>query len=198
MSVGLKPMGAAEAALRLMARRGRGDWMALVVEPDADITSAATELAEEMEALGDSVVERVSSAVNAEDLAARLATQRGPVVLSGLDGWPAPEWAHFDCLRSRFAREERTALVLGRTTFERVVHEAPNFSSWLGASVVAYKPDASVLNDEEQARRLEALREWGGLTDEGVLARASSGTLPRDPEFAEWLVLLGRGDLLGR
>jgi hypothetical protein len=198
MSVGLKPMGAAEAALRLMARRGRGDWMALVVEPDADITSAATELAEEMETLGDSAVERVSTAVNAEDLAARLAAHRGPVVLSGLDGWPASEWAHFDRLRSRFAREERTALVLGRATFERVVHEAPNFSSWLGASVVAYRPDASVLNEEEQARRLEALREWGGLTDDEVLARASSGTLPRDPEFAEWLVLLGRGDLLGR
>jgi hypothetical protein len=108
MIAGLKPMGAAEAALRLMARRGRGDWMALVVEPGADVPSAATELAEEMETLGDSAVERVSGAVDAEDLATCIATRRGPVVLSGLDGWPAPEWGHFDRLRSRFAREERT------------------------------------------------------------------------------------------
>jgi hypothetical protein len=29
-----------------------------------------------------------------------------------------------------------------------------------------------------------------------VIAAAAEQTLPRDPEFAEWLVLLGRGDLL--
>jgi len=31
-----------------------------------------------------------------------------------------------------------------------------------------------------------------------VLARAERGALQAEPEFAEWLVLLDRGDLLGR
>jgi hypothetical protein len=198
MIPGLKPMGAAEAALRLMARRGRGDWMVLVTEPGVDAAAAAEELAAEMESLGGGDVARIASAQGAEDLATRLAATRDPVVATGLDAWPASEWGHLDRLRSRFARDERTALALGHATFERIVHEAPNFSSWLGASVVAYQPDASVLSQEERSRRLEALRGWVGLSDEEVVARAEAGTLPHDPEYAEWLVLLHRGDLLGR
>ena len=46
--------------------------------------------------------------------------------------------------------------------------------------------------------RLESLRQWSGMTDEEVITRAEQGTLPGDPPYAEWLVLLGRGDLLGK
>jgi hypothetical protein len=194
---GLKAMGAAEVALRLMARRGHGDWTALVVDPGTDVAAIAEELADEMEAVGDSTVARVFDATTVEALAERLAATHEPAVASGLEGWPAAEWGHFDRLRSRFARDERTALVVGRATFELLAQQAPNFGSWLGASVVAYLPDASVLTEEERGRRLEALRGWSGLADAEVLARASAGTLPPDPEFAEWLVLLRRGDLLG-
>jgi hypothetical protein len=198
MIPGLWPMGAAEAALRLMARRGRGDWMALVVEPGVDVAPAAEELASEMAALGDCTVTRVADARGAADLAARLSAIDAPAVVSGLDVWPASEWGLVDRLRSRFARDERTALVLGRVPFERLMQEAPNFSSWLGALVVVYQPDASMLSDGERMGRLEALRDWAGLSDEEVVIRASAGTLPPDPEFAEWLVLLRRGDLVGR
>jgi hypothetical protein len=198
MIPGPKPLGAAEAALRFMARRGRGDWLALVVEPGVDVPAAAEELAQEMESVGDAAVERVFGADDAQSLASDLTGKRGPVVISGLGSWTASEWAHFDHLRSRFTRDERTALVLGRAAFERLMQEAPNFSSWLGASAVTYQPDSSTLSEEERRRRLEALRAWSGLSDEAVLARAAAGTLPGEPEFAEWLVLLRRGDLLGR
>lgn len=193
-----KRMGAAEAALRLTARRGHGDWMALVVEPGVDAMSAAEELAEEMEAIGGVAVERVLGAQDAEDLASRLTAAHGPVVSSGLDSWPASEWASLDRLRSRCAREERTALVLGREAFNLLLQEAPNFSSWLGASVVMYQPNAVELDEEGRQRRLDTLRAWSGLTDEEILSRASNGSLAAEPEFAEWLVLLRRGDLLGR
>jgi hypothetical protein len=198
MTPGLKPMCAAEAALRLMARRGRGDWMAFVVEPGMDPQAVAVELAEEMESCGERMVERVGGARDVQDLLSRLAAQHGPVVVSGLDGWPASEWAHLDRLRSRLTRDERTALVLDRASFEHLMQEAPNFSSWLGASVVSYRPDASALDDDERRRRLDTLSEWSGLSDEDVVLRASAGTLPAEPEFAEWLVLLRRADLLGR
>ncbi len=191
-------MGAPEAALRLMARRGRGDWMAIVVGPGADVAGAAEELAEEMEALADGAVVRVRDAGTVEALAERLAATQDPTVVCGLDAWSVEDWGHFDRLRSRFMREERTALVLGRAAFERLAQAAPNFSSWLGASLATYQPDASVLTDEERARRLEALHTWSGLSNDEVLARAEAGTLPADPEFAEWLVLLQRGELLGR
>jgi hypothetical protein len=36
-------------------------------------------------------------------------------------------------------------------------------------------------------------REWSGLADDQVIEQASAGMLLRDPEYAEWLVLLGLG-----
>lgn len=46
-------------------------------------------------------------------------------------------------------------------------------------------------------RRLAALRAWASRSDQEVLDAARTGTLPPDPEYAEWLVLLGHGELLG-
>jgi hypothetical protein len=43
-----------------------------------------------------------------------------------------------------------------------------------------------------------ALRRWSGLEDLEVIRRAEAGTLSPDPEYAEWLTLLGRGDLLAK
>jgi hypothetical protein len=158
----------------------------------------ADELAEEMESLGGVDVERIRGVADTLDLVARLAGTKNPVVVSGVDGWPASEWAHLDRLCSRLAREERTALVLSSESFEHIMQKAPNFSSRLGASVVMYRPHVAELTEEERSRRLETLRAWSGLSDEVMLARAEGGTLPAEPEFAEWLVLLDRGDLLGR
>lgn len=198
MILGPKPLGAAEAALRFSARRGRGDWMTLVVQPDSDVLAVADELVEEMESLGDVNVDRIRGAKDASELAENLGPLKGPVVVAGLDGWAPSEWLHLDELRSRFTRDERTALVVSTTTFENIMREAPNFSSWLGASVWTYLPRSSELTQPERERRLETLRAWSSLSDADVIARAEQGTLPPDPEFAEWLVLLDRGDLLGR
>lgn len=51
------------------------------------------------------------------------------------------------------------------------------------------------MTEEEIAERLRQLREHYGLTDEDVLSQATQGTLSPEPEFVEWLILLGRGDL---
>jgi hypothetical protein len=172
--------------------------MTLVVEPGRDALVVADELGEEMESLGDVTVDRIRGAKDAPELAEALASLKNPVVIAGIDAWAPSEWRHLDELRSRFTRDERTALVVSSTTFENIMREAPNFSSWLGASVWTYLPRSSELTEPERERRLEALRTWASLTDADVIARAEQGTLPPDPEFAEWLVLLDRGDLLGR
>lgn len=46
-------------------------------------------------------------------------------------------------------------------------------------------------------KRLVAMREHYELSDEEVVAKALDGTLPPDPNYCEWLVLLGRSDLIG-
>ena len=197
MRLGPRPAGVAEVALRLMARRGGGGgWTTLLLRATDDTVAAAEELAQEMEALGGVEVERIERAADALVLIERLSSSEKPAVVVGLDEWPASEWGHLDLLRSRLARDERTALVVSEATYERILRDAPNLESWLSASVWAYQADAALLTKEERERRLAALRVWSGLSDEQVIARAQARTLPADPEFAEWLVLLHRGDLL--
>lgn len=197
MKVGPRPAGVAEVALRLMARRGEGGgWTTLLLQPTDDTAVAAEDLADEMESLDGIEVERISGASDAPALVERLAGSPRPAVVTGLDEWPASEWGHLDLLRSRLARNERTALVVKEATYERILRDAPNLESWLSASVWTYQVDAALLTEEEREHRLAALRIWSGLSDEQVIARAQARALPADPEFAEWLVLLHRGDLL--
>ena len=75
--------------------------------------------------------------------------------------------------------------------------EAPHLASWIGGSIWEADVTSDLLSDEEKAARLKALREWANLGDDEVLRRAQEGTLPNEPEFVEWLVLLGRADLIG-
>lgn len=193
-----RPSGTADVALRFMARRGRGDWTVLVVGPSSDARAVADELVKEMESLGDVDVDTIRNAEDALDLAARVQATSRPLVVAEIDAWPSSEWAHLDQLRSRLARDERTALVVSRATFEDIMRHAPNFASWLGASVWTYKPCVSALTDEEREGRLAALRVWAKRSDADVIAQAERGELPAEPEYAEWLVLLRRGDLLER
>ena len=130
-------------ALRLIARRGHGatGWV-LVAAPGS---GAAEELAAEMESLRGSRSPASAEAKDADDLAARLAATPAAAVVSGLDAWAGVGvGAPRSRLRSRFARDERTALVLGREARSRpIVRHAPNFWSWLGGSAVAHQPDGA-------------------------------------------------------
>jgi hypothetical protein len=44
--------------------------------------------------------------------------------------------------------------------------------------------------------RIAELEEWSGMTSKEMLEKAEGRTLGGDPYYAEWLVLLGRGELL--
>lgn len=197
MSVPLRSIGAGELALRLVAHRGHGDWSALVVHPPAgeDPPTAAAKLAEEIAAIGGVRVAHVQAPGDVLAFATELRKADGPAVVTGVDGWSEAEWRHLDEIRSRLLRDERTVLVLSKAAFERLVAAAPNLGSFI-PSAWAYVPDAEGLSEEDRERRLAALREWSGMTDEEMLERRKLGRLPPDPEFSLWLILLGRGDLL--
>jgi hypothetical protein len=53
------------------------------------------------------------------------------------------------------------------------------------------------MTQEERRVRLDAFSQHFALTDEEVVARAKRKSLPPDPEFVEWLILLDRADLVG-
>jgi len=74
----------------------------------------------------------------------------------------------------------------------RVAARAPHCWSLVGPDYWVIEPGAQL----DVAARLADLRAQTGLTDAQVLDAVASGRLPADPLWAEWLALLGRGDLL--
>jgi len=102
-----------------------------------------------------------------------------------------------DLNRTRLQRSSTTVLVLDPTSIERLENTAPNFASWIGGNIW-HLEQAQPLDGALAEQRLVALRRWSGLDDLEVIRRAEAGALSPDPEYAEWLTLLGRGDLLAK
>ena len=199
MSIVPQPIGAGELAFRVTANPGPGVWFSLLV-PEAEIAYAAKCLADEIESAGDTAVSQLeSSSSDARDLADRVKRAGTAIlVVSGLERLSDAEWRHLDLLRSRFQRDQAVVLVLGKRAFEALMRGAPNLASWLGGSTWQWDANATALSDEEKEKRLQAIREWTSMSDAEVLVLAEHHRLPAEPEYAEWLVLLGRGELLER
>lgn len=97
---------------------------------------------------------------------------------------------------NRIARAVTFVMPMRLTDLLALQDHAPNLSSWLGGRVWRLDESSAALSDHEIDERLGRLRDWSGRSDKEVLAMAREGTLPAEPEFAEWLVLLGQGGLL--
>ena len=192
-----KPLNLGEFALRVAARPGRGDWFVLIV-PSGRSEVTVDMLAEELSALGVGAVERMVSPSGASELAHQAKKVSTAVLLvAGLERFSESEWRHMDLLRSQFQREEGVVLIMELMAAERLQRAGPNLMSWIGSSIWTLAPEADSLSPAEREERLRVLRKWSNLTDRQVLELAERGQLPADPAYAEWLVLLNRGDLLG-
>lgn len=60
---------------------------------------------------------------------------------------------------------------------------------------VRERPGEELLTDDERQQRIWSFEDRYGLTSAEIIKRAEAGKLPPDPEYGEWLRLLGRGDL---
>ena len=193
--VGVEAMAAGELALRLSTLRGTAAYAAYLVGV-SDLDAALVELEDELRALtSDASVGRIAPR-NSEQLVAALAATSLEIVLVDARTFSVHEWAQIDRRRSSIAHRGVLVFVTTPTSFDDLMRNAPNLASWLGGEVFAFPTsDANVAAHRE--RRLAALRAWASKTDEEIVDAARAGTLPRDPEYAEWLVLLGHGELLG-
>jgi hypothetical protein len=185
---------AAELALRSFALRGTAVYGAYLAAP-GEVDAAIEELGAEIAAIDDRIQIAKLQARAAEQLIADLATTPAELVLVDARSFLAPDWAVLDRRRSSLAHPGVLILVTTPSSFNELMRSAPNLASWLGAQVFAYVRDGADAEPARQ-RRLEGLRAWALRSDADVVRAAEAGTLPRDPEYAEWLVLLGRGDLL--
>jgi hypothetical protein len=186
---------AAELALRASALRGTAVYATYLAAP-GEVDAAFEDLHEELAALGAGIQVTAVRPGTGERLIADLSARAAELVLVDARSFVAADWALLDRRRSSLAYPGVLIFVTTPVSFDELMRSAPNLASWLGAQVFAYVPDGADV-EHTRARRLEALRAWASKSDADVIRAAEEGTLPRDPEYAEWLVLLGRSDLLG-
>lgn len=195
MSLAPRPLDASDLALRILDRSRSNEWMAVQVPTDRE-QDIADELSEAVEDIDDVTVERVH-VDSADALIASMQRPGGIIrILSGFDDLPEAGWHHIDQARSRLAREGCVVLVVSAEGIQRMFRGAPNLASWIGAATWSFDATIPTLSAEEKEQRLNTLRAWSSLNDAEVIERAERGMLPGDPEYAEWLILLDRGDLI--
>jgi hypothetical protein len=194
MNVDIPRIGIAEFALRAGTQPG---WSVLLVEPE-HAQEVLNSLSDELQDLDEAQSVRITPDSPEDFVVAFQAADGHTVVVNGLDKFTDDDWQHIDLLRSRLARDGSTILLLSLAAVEKFFAFAPNLSSWLGSTVWRADLDANILSQNEKEQRLNAIREGATFSDHEVVARAERGELPSDPEFAEWLTLLGRGDLVPR
>jgi hypothetical protein len=188
-----------ELLQKIGARPDGNIWMVLVVDID-DMQSIITDLQDTIEIFSECSTATISGKSGARALINDISeASEEYFLLWELDTWDNNEWKNFDALRSRLDKGNKGGLlVISEQANYLMLHNAPNFVSWLGARIYYLQKDAEILSDEECDRRLAALQEWTGKTNDDVIALAENRQLPTDPEYGEWLILLNRGDLLER
>ena len=174
-------------------------WMVLVVDIN-DLESTVADLQDTIEIFSECSTGTISGEFGARSLINQISeASEEYLLLWQLDNWDNNEWKIFDALRSRLDKGNKGGLlVISEQANYLMIHNAPSFVSWLGARIYYLQKDSEILTDEECDRRLAALQEWTGKTNEEVISLAENRQLPTDPEYGEWLILLDRGDLLAR
>lgn len=198
MTIGDVPaISAAELAARMAVHRAswRDVWGLLVDSPSS--AEIAGEVAEELRFVADIDATPIAVEADLEPTLTALRRSSGVViVLYGFGPLDPEAWRRLDALREGFRETAGLVLLLRPADLETLQEHAPNFSSWLGGRVWRLSDEAHDLSREEVQTRLDALRAAYDLTDADVVTLAGSKKLPPEPEFAEWLILLGQGDLL--
>jgi hypothetical protein len=186
-----------ELLIRIGSHPDSNIWAVLVVKSE-DIPSIVEDLQDTLEIFIESEIAVISGQNGAKELIEQVKkAEQDYILLWQLDVWQTADWRSFDAFRSNLDKGDKGGLILlTKESTYSLIHNAPNLASWLGAKVFYFEKDAEILTEEEANIRLSALQEWTGKSNDEVIKLAENHQLPHDPEYAEWLILLNRGDLL--
>jgi hypothetical protein len=182
---------------RRLEMRADHSWIG-ILSADADPAAACDDLVAELQAFLQ-VPARVVPIKPVGFSALREALhqpENDAVILFAGAGLDASDWSSLDLMRSALERPGPVVLWMAPDSVAQLTESAPNIRSFIGSSIFVAGPDGGIMTDEERQRRLQELREHYRTGDEEIVRRAESKELPAEPEFVEWLVLLGRGDLV--
>lgn len=169
-------------------------WQVLIV-PEGRQAELVDNMVNELTALLDRTVVHcaVGTADEMED-AAR-SDLDAPLIMMISPGFSDDEWRIIDMARTRLERNGQTLLIMPATAVCRLPSLAPNLWSWISDGVWTYAPEGG-LGADERAQRLDSLRSHFRFDDAELVRRVGSGEILIEADVAEWLVLIGQGDLL--
>lgn len=183
--------------LQRIASQPNGNIWSVLVIPKLD-NEFINELGESLELFAECNIKIISGIDGVTVLVNKIQEiSEDYLVIWEFENWQNQEWRQLDQMRSKLVRERGVTLVLSELAVKAMCTSAPNIVSWLGSRVYTFK-EGALLSDEERQSRLFALSEWSGLSNAEMIEMAQSNELPLDPEYGEWLVLLGREDLIER
>jgi|SRR5208282_1567948 len=177
--------------------RGPNPWLA-VLGPPTDSTVALDDLQTELRSFLQKPA-RVFPLETATFEELREALQQpgdDAVVLTAGADLPPEKWSSLDVMRSALERVGPIVLWMVPNAVASLTELAPNIRSFIGSSIFMAAPDGGIMTEAERQTRLAELAQHYGLSNEEIVRRAESRELPPEPHFVEWLVLLGRGDLV--
>lgn len=194
MSIGLSLIPPTEFVRRMLERRGTGNWFVLVAPP-----SAAPHLVQQI-AFGitdetSTVVGQLERPTSADEVVTA-AAQHAVLIVWGLEGWSAAQWARWDVLRSRLLAAQKIALILSADASAQLFTQAPHFARFFTGSAWAAELDADMMSEASRLARVEALEHSAGMSTAEMVGKAERRELSADPQFAEWLALTGHSELL--
>lgn len=182
---------------RRLEIRGETGWL-VVLAPVTDSTAALDRLQTELQSIlqKPARVVRLEPSTFEELREALHQPDDDAVILSSGTGLAEEKWRSLDIMRSALERNGPVILWLASGDVADLTDYAPNIRSFVGGSIFLAGPDGSIMTDAERQERLNELSQHFGFTGDEAVRKAQARELPHEPEFVEWLVLLGRGDLL--
>jgi hypothetical protein len=182
---------------RRLELQGPHSWIA-ILSSGGDPTAACDDLGTELESFLQMPVRVVPlKGSGFETLREQLhQPEDDAVVLFASADLKAGEWSSLDTMRSALERTGPVVLWIAPDALARLTEFAPNIRSFIGSSTYVAGPEPGIMTESERGSRLEELRQHYQLSDQEIVRRAEAHELPPEPHFVEWLVLLGRGDLV--
>jgi hypothetical protein len=186
-----------EILQRIYSLPKRNIWASLVVRSE-QLNIALEEIEETLPIFIDGDFRALEVTLDLEDLIRKVREADDYVLLWNFEQWGIQQWQEFDYDRSRFDRPNGGILLLTPSSANAFQKYAPNFASWVGSKVYDIELGTEILSEEALQQRLETLQAWSQKTNDEIIQLAEAGQLIVDPVYSEWLVLLGRGDLVER
>jgi hypothetical protein len=186
-----------EILQRILSTPRQNSWFIFII-PQNQQNDAIEELEESIPIFLEEPVKVISADIGLKKLVEEIGASDDCILLWRFETWTDQDWKALDGDRTRLIRDNGGLFLLTPETSESFQRYAPHFSSFIGARVSPIELGTEILTEVEREQRLEALQLSLGKTNDEVIHLAEAGELPSDPVYGEWLILLDRGEFVGK